>query len=314
MKNVFWIHSNITFLLSNLIIKNLNIDSNKCVFILFRGYILPNNIYKIKEIRIEDNIMTNEFNYEEFYNKWLNILNFEYKLFIPQSKEKRILALISSGNCKEYNYIEEGLLAYNFSSSIFKIKFYSLLRCLKLRKKLQWLDFKHKKFKSCYTISDKAFLNSPSTIILPIKPDEIKCNYIIEKKSVIIILDGLVSFNKISLDESISLLKVIIEDVKKEDKNKIYFKWHPEHLRLKNIKEKKRILNIFNNEKELEFIEIPQAIILENVFFTHKNILVYVYLSSLGFYASMTGQVVKSLSSRIDLKLDKKITEKWIQI
>lgn len=315
MKHVFWIHSHITFLVSEMVISQLKLKKEDLVFLTYRNYKLPRPIEGVTlyEIPSYDPILKES--EDGIKIKWSEILNFDFEFYIPQSREKLIHLILSIDNCKSYNYIEEGLLAYNYKDSKFKIASHVLLRRTGLRKRMRMLDYTNKKFKKAFCINDKAFKNCKEKKVL--QASYTKPNY--EDKDlfgtcIILVFDAIVPYNMVSQEESIKLLEIIIKHLIITNQTKVFFKFHPEQLRIKNQAEILEIKNVFSKNSDIEFKELGSNVILEELLFFNKNITIYNYVSSTGLYANLLGNEVVSVSDRIDVKIANSIKKDWKQI
>lgn len=316
MKHVFWAHSHITFLLIEKIIDYLNLDKNDIIVILYRNYKLPRKSFS-SEVYDFTNFQANKRKDRAELSAFLKQkLNFDFELYVPQSRAKIIDYLINYPLCKSYNYIEEGALVYNYKDKWSTLFFIKLRRFFGVNRRMLMLDYTHKKFKLAYGVTEKAFGEIDKKVILPfntIKNINQFPKELIEPSS-IIVFDAHVYHGMLSLEDSLICLQLMIDHLKKRKVAKAYFKLHPEHNRLENIKERDSINSIFNSCKGIEFVELEESFILEELLFINKNVTIYNFISSVGLYANLLGCKVVSVSNRINNGLNTKIIKDWEQI
>lgn len=310
MKHIFWVHSHITFLVSDLVIKHLNIQPNDLIFITGRSYKIPE---KSKEYLYSLIIDLNRLDEPELIN-----FKEKFELYIPQTRLEGIKTILKIDNCIKYNIIEEGLLAYSYYELPPKILYYKILTYLGKKKRMRKLDYIHPKFKKAYCINKKAFkglVYNKVVLSLNLKNDRNINNHYFNEKCNVIVFDGLVSYHDVTLTEILELLKIIIGFIRKTNTKKVFYKFHPVQVLEKNKKEVLEIKNIFLETLDIEFIELPQQVILEELIFKNNKVNIFNFVSSVGFYANLAGNKVYSVSDRLkQVKLPKYIKGKWQQI
>lgn len=309
MKHIFWAHSHITYLVSLLVIKYLDIPVNDIVFITYRGYKLPKE--KIKgEFLVFFEVKT-------LNSQKLISFKHKFELYVPHTKIDGFEEGVKLNNCVNYNIIEEGVLAYIHYDNPIKVIYQKITKFIGVKRSLRMLDYAHSKFKSVYCVDDKAFrgVSKNNKVVLPFLFDNnINVNPI-NTKCGIIVFDGLVYYEIITLEKLLELLAILILSIQKTNQDKIFYKFHPDQLLEGNEKEIIEIQKKFSKVNEIEFIELPQEVILEEILFTNNKVTIYNFVSSIGFYASLTGNKVYSLSDRIKRsRLTNLIKEKWQQI
>ena len=317
MKHIFIIHSHITLLVAKKVINYYNFESCNVFFLTMRSYKVNDKNYKtysLNEYPIGGRWFWKNRKYYEALSKETSfITNDEYKIYLPHTHHSSFVHLIYNKNCISYSYIEEGLACYltkNFSSGASNylklIKTFIRLGSWNYAEYLHnrsWFNVLHRKFANAYCLSNRAFPELKSRIILPIDLKSQK----IKKNEAILAFDALSLFGIVTQTEIFKLLElVIIPKLKITNYNIIRFKFHPMHY--KNEKGKFEAELIRNKLKQLlseKIIEIGEEFILED-YFSKVDCDVYTFYSSIGIYASIFGNNSFSVSDRIDIILNRK--------
>ena len=309
MKHVFWIHSHITYIISKETVRFLELQDKEVLFLLFRNYKLPERRFNYQRIPTSHKLNKEEL--IDFKIHWKKILHTEFIAYVPQTSEKRLYELVNFEHCKGFNYIEEGLLSYKEYTPSIKTKIHSVMTALTLRQRMRIIEYTHPKFQTAYCLHKNAFPKCHNKVVLDVQFS----NESVPTMTNILVFDAIVSYGMTSLDTFNSLIKtVIIPHMKRHDIKDVYYKFHPQQLESKNKEELIGINRLFEQHPEIKFSEIPPELMLENVFFTTDDLVVYTFLSSLGMYAKLSDHEVFSVSDRLNISLDKNLTEGWIQI
>ena len=133
MKHVFIIHSNITRMISEGIIRDLGLKIHDVIIISFRNSIIEGyrNInleeFRSKTVHVlKQNIKTRILNLNQIFktiNTLDEALNFQeaFILYTPQVSDPYYQFIASDRNCKQINFIEEGTASYFPGDGISKI-------------------------------------------------------------------------------------------------------------------------------------------------------------------------------------------------
>ncbi|GAA3588377.1 polysialyltransferase family glycosyltransferase [Flavivirga amylovorans] len=309
MKNIFYIHSHITYFVAKGVIKYLGFNPDSLIYIISRSY---QNDALSKSKCIDFTLIHNEL--DSFgvlnFNKKLplikdvdnvlkNVLkDEEFRVFLPHVFHPIMQIIGTNTNCKELHIIEEGVNAYSNYFMHFKEK--SIVKGV-VKRILNLLPFVGKgriffiknfdlrKFKKSinpifYTVTSKGFEGLPYEIVRVEMISEKVAQYTL-KSNHVLVLEGAVEQGNLNLKPFLEGIKVILNDIKSD---RIAVKFHP----AQNSKNKDKILRIIvDQNKEVEVI--PDNIAFEQIILNNPNLTVYGFATSLLFYAKEFGCKVK---------------------
>ena len=310
MKNIFYIHSHITYYVAKSVIKHLGIEPDSLIFIITRSY-ENMGLSKSKNINfteIHDEL--DSFSILNFNKKSPLIKNVdtalkkelngeEFRVFLPHVFHPLMQIVATNTYCKELHILEEGVNAYSSYFMHFKDKSIikgTVKRVLNLlsfvgKKRIFFIkNFDLRKFKKItepifYTITSKGFKGLPYKVVRVEMIAEKIVQYNLESNHVLV-LEGAVEQGNLNLKPFLEAIKVILEEIKN---NQIAVKFHP----AQNSVNKNKILKIIEDlNKQVEVI--PNNIAFEQIILDKPNLIVYGFATSLLFYAKESGCIVKS--------------------
>lgn len=297
MKHLFFVHSNITYLVSLGIIKKLNLKKEEVCFIFGRAY----NFYcEYDKFWIGDFVkfeQTSPLAGKFFYFRNRKLINKFDELIAQKTKDKQFTVylphdwnftmqlLMTHKNCHSYNFIEEGLL--HFKEKL-HLEFKNIFFIIKLAKNILNTGFrslyyntkKRKKYKLFIISEQIKQLNYKCEMVLvplyfPTNNDVSEYN-----NSNIFIFDSFVY----KTNAIIEICKAVDFLLAKEPKNKWFIKTHP-HTPDKILKE---IENIFK-KYSMDYKIIENSIIFgEEIIFKGENIKFFGFYSSLIYYSAIS--------------------------
>lgn len=312
MKHVFIIHSNITYLVALSVIRLKKLNDYEVLFAITRNYTIPSsNPYRKFALNDGFNFSSNLIvNYLKL-KKWQNALNRNidetFHAYLPHTNNSRFAMIVDNSKCSGYSYLEEGLGYYMHENVkvIKRSKFENLKNLLKYSSwRLVNLLENHKHF--CFTdnkYSESFVLNLDA---IPTAPNKILINIGFESQKkeqshldCIIIFDALALFNILKREQLIDLLnEYIIPHIKKSSYKNTAFKLHPEHYASVKGNEEAILLREILKSNFTNILELEKDYVLEE-YLQNKRTVLYTYVSSLGYYASLWGSEVYGLHSRL---------------
>ncbi len=316
MKNLFFIHSHITYFVSKAIINTYNYKKDEILFVISRNY----NNSEIKNFDLIDITIPHDdldtFGPTNFFNKHKNIHiidrlinnhlieNQNFRAYLPHVFHPAMQIIASHNRCKQLNIIEEGINAYskylmhNKEQSVLKKVVKTTLNFLPFigKKRIFFIkNFDLRKFPKAtlpqfFSVTSKGFLGlSHKVNRIKMQPIE-NLDYDISRSSVIV-LEGAVEQGNMALDTMLKGIKSIIDDI---DDNCIYLKYHPAQI----PKNRKKIETLIKNSG-LKVRVIPDEIAFEQIVITNNNLKVYGFTTSLLLYAHEYGCKVSSYENKL---------------
>lgn len=310
MKNIFYIHSHITFFVARGIIKHLNLSPDSLFYIVSRSFenemLSKTNCIDFTEVH--DNL--DSFNLLNFKSKLPeikkvdNMLNRKLKgedfiAYLPHVFHPLMQIIATNQQCKGLHILEEGVNAYsnyfmhfNEKSRVKGVVKYILNKLTFIGKKRIFFikNFDLRKFKKeeppiFYTVTSKGFKGLPYKIVRVEMIPENNSKYTISSSNVLV-LEGAVEQGNLKLKTFLNAIDIILQDIKA---NQLAVKFHP----AQNSENKKKIIGLINkNNKQVEVI--PNNIAFEQIILNNSNLQVYGFTTSLLFYAKEYGCLVKS--------------------
>lgn len=315
MKHVFLIHSHTVFLTAIGVIRRLSLKVDDIIFVYFRNY--NNSIIPISYLIIrldEEYDISNSLSAFKFY-QWKklirridNVINTkikdEYILYTPHAGSHFFQTFITHPNCTQFNYIQEGALAFDnlLSDRIsFKSLIYDLFNIIifLLNQKRIWCSYKwtlkkdiviEKKTPTCFAITEKIFEKLLYATIIVEWP-KVNPEYIIDNRLPIFVFESSVEQGIVEKEKYFLCIRQLIE-TKAEQKN--YLKFHP----YQSTTNKKDIVDLFK-EYNLDIEILPDSIPFELFLTFYNNLKVVGFRSSLLVYAQQLGH--KTFSKEPDL-------------
>ena len=288
-KHIFWIHSHMTYHISNSIIETNKLNLKDVIFIFSRNY--KQSIKKQNALPLHCEIKLKPFtllrkpfksykNFKNYLNEINSLTDSKFQLYIPHSLLAHIAYLINHKNCLSFNYIEEGLASYNPKS------FTSLNNTKPLNKFIfKLLSLKeindtyfiltHKKLNFCYAINKNSFKSFNNTIILSDVFKKLETRSDIKN---ILVFDAILCYGEISSELYLELLERIIKHLSERNQFSIHFKFHPEQYLEKNKNERQLIYSIFEKHPHIQFIELSRDSFIESILYSDKDICLYTYI------------------------------------
>ncbi len=319
MKHLFFIHSHITFIISSKIIKYLNLDSNDCVFLIHRSKIEDYKVIGVKMILFPKYFYESQYFdvHKKFWHNWrkLSVLddfinciteNKIFTFYTPQTNQNFLSLIISHQRCSSYNIIEEGSGSYLNLKQLKEVHpkvdfsyFFRLLWILNFKNRIKInRSFIEAKYKYAFGLSAASFPDLDRKIILglPTASDFVLVNVINNKTDEyknILVFDALVEI--CWLDSGTLLLSTLylINKLKNNGETVLHVKFHP--AQYNNSVTVTLLTNLFKQIDGFEVLEIPSGVSLEELAFKNENLAFYIFVSSVGIYASLYGRTVYSL-------------------
>lgn len=322
MRHLFFIHSQITFIVSIKIIKYLKLDHKDCVFIIHRG---KSSDYKSFGVKMADfpfnpHSLDSFPVFNKFWKSWINIKELDkfinkiaekqdFIFYTPQTYQKYLALIVSNNKCKGYNIIEEGSGAYLtqrqlnnvftkaknslFVKILWKLNFLSRLKISR--------SFMEDGFTNVFVLTPYSFVGVDRKVILGLPSlDDYKFeepNEEADEYKNILVFDALVEAN--ILDSGTFLLStlILLNKLIENGESNLHVKFHPDQL--KAGKTLILLRELFRQTGNLKIIEIPQRVSLEEVALKQEANF-YVFASAIGIYASLYGKKVYSLCKVIE--------------
>jgi len=309
MKHLFYIHSNITYLLSKAIIQYHEIIDKDIVIIKNRGVILSIDdmnkypVYSISDLPSLDNHInflkswSKLIQYEEFIRKAVN--NEKYFIYVPLTMLRGIQILINNRNCEGFSIMEEGTDSYLLQDKLLE---QHPTRKIKITEKIGYLGkvknnyYIQGDYKNVYGISKKSFPDYKRKITLN-NVFDFNSSYSNHSYDHILILDAVSVYGDIKLEDHLYSIEKTMRYLMDRKIKKIFYKYHPAQFGTIEIDRFEKLF--FKFKDQISLVKIPNDIIIEELLINNKKITFYVNVSSLGMYAKEFGHNVYSFANFI---------------
>jgi hypothetical protein len=311
MKNLFYIHSHITYFVAKAIIKKLGINNEDIVMVISRSYtnIEIHDFNTIDLTIIHDQL--DSFGLSNFYkkHKYINeidilinscLFNQRFVAYLPHVFHPAMQIIASHKCCEELHIIEEGINAYskylmhNKEEHLIKTLIKRTINFIPIigKKRIFFIKtFDLEKFKkevspTFFTVTSKGFKGVSTKVekieMLPLNG----LNYDISGNS-ILVLEGAVEQGNMKLSTMLRGVERIINEINVN--RRLYIKYHP----AQSLENRMKIESIIEH-RGFEIVKIPNDIPFEQIILTNSDLNVYGFTTSLLFYAHEYGSKVYS--------------------
>ncbi len=311
MKHIFFVHSHITYFVSEGVILYERINKLDCIFLLDRGYkvfdcsllayefpfltypeqFVPRRKFwkGLKQLRLLDQFLSYISSGDDFF------------IYFPETEYSFFDLVVTNSNCAGFSIIEEGLAAYWCKSAFEKLnppthrKFQEIMlgnlnfpgRFLRAK------YFFNPKYNKIYGISELSFPGYERKVSIT-WPDLLKNNSlpVCLQPMHIIVFDAVVEYSIIQEDLFLFALHRFLQALSSRSVTLYHYKFHPQQYSTPEFtyKIKKKFTEFQSN---LNFIELTSEISLESIAM-NENATFYVNISSVGLYAALFGCAVYS--------------------
>ena len=294
MKHVFFVHSQITKLISLGIISKLSLKPQDIAIITYRGiefypdyqtHVFPFSHYPVESFPLQKSFFPSKatlHSLDDFINKITERQSFV--AYLPQLNERMLELIVSHPKCSKYNLIEEGKLSFTELQHR-KIQKYS-------KKEYFWLvlnygrrlsrtrtylpDTYHRAFK----FSDAAFPNYP-------RVEQVNLQYSCDRLDYhnVLVLEPLVEAGIFKIENYLIGLEKLIKILKRKNIETLHYKFHPEQ---QLNTSKSQILKLFKAITDLSLVALESDISLEEIAI-NSPVDFYSISSSMLYYAKSLG-------------------------
>jgi hypothetical protein len=305
-KHVFFIHSQITKLVSLSIVNYLALDKDSIIFLLYRGMtidayystsVFPFRHYPEDSFSISKKFWNGRKKLEKLDEYIYKVTSNKYfHLYLPQTNESMLRLMMSHPKCKSFSLIEEGKLSFTSfqdrTSYIYPLKDFTLIKLnygQRLGRVKSYLD---SNYNTAFKFSDAAFpdFQRVNKIDLRIANLPTKEN---EEVKQILVLEPIVEAKIVEIGEYLLALLKLIKTLEKNRIRTVYYKFHPDQ---QVEVSKKYLLALFKEFSFLEFIELSSNISLEEIA-VNSNSKFYAVVSSMLYYAQYLGSTAYSFAN-----------------
>jgi len=314
--HVFMIHSSITFIVANAIIKELNLEDKQILFLTNRSisldtkyttYIFPN--FKLEGII---SFIKNRKVLTKFDHYVENIVNGrKFVVYLPHQLSTFFYFLSTHKDCIQYNYLEEGLASFikydeinksysnTSTNSLFKVViwfFYKLAFGNRMNFSRKTYNCNNVKYGFSFGLFDESFPDfkhrrklTASFFVNSNAPNNTTIKHLL-------ILGSEVEVGYVDKEDYLDLLKRFVTIFHSRFQSEtLYYKLHPGQSSLL-ANEISQLFDLIG----VENISLNSDISIEEIIITSKANF-YQVLSSAGFYAALLGRKVYSFLHLIEI-------------
>lgn len=307
MKHVFFIHSHITWLVSLGVIRKRELDCQGVLFVCSRGYEPPDT--EFERIKFPDRgwLLTWR------PGKWIHdrrelahfvdsvAQNTDFQWYLPHTGFLFFRAFVRHPHCRGFHLIEEGIGSYYTRDALNT----SIQRApVSMPGWKGWLqrqlssirppELADTRYLFAYGCTDEAFPGYARRIkvdlVEKIQPGD-------EDIETVLVLDNLMEVGLVDENTFFRCLDELIAKLAKEGRRTVYYKPHPgQYVDPRYMPRLRKVLQ--GNTYGVDFRELPASYCLELLASTGRPDF-YIFISSVGYYAAVSGCLVYSMASRL---------------
>lgn len=308
MKHVFLVNSHMTFLSGMKVVEFRNLSKADCVFMMARDYPLiedgiqsiifpfsnfPEDTFSAKQwpwrlwskMKKADQLMTELTNNDSFH------------FYAPQSSTTHFYIISSHEKCEGYSFLEGGVGCYETfhqtnatqKATPLRNAFYALQYKGRVPVEKYFYNISLPKYRFSYGSNKAAFKGYPNQVVMGFAFTDRK-----EYKAIkeVLVFDAIIEFYKVKESTVEDLLVVLFEHLEKTDSKTLYFKLHPEHYRVEDLKQR-YLKMLAPYETKFNIIELNKEVKLEDVAYSSEATF-YTFISSIALYATLMDREVIS--------------------
>ncbi|MBC7449139.1 MAG: hypothetical protein H7330_13890 [Hymenobacteraceae bacterium] len=306
MRHLFFVHSNITYLVAGQVIRHEQLPPADCAMLFARNFAaadcpvafakLPDVTFPLtpklwetrRKIGLVDAAIAAATHGEPF------------QLYCPHTDNNLTRIAATHPQCAGLNYLEEGLSSYTtmgIGAKPFSLK-NSLLGYALSGGRIPQLSFYEARYRQAYCIHASCFPGLPRKVVVGIPFKQAVGAPDLGGQQVLV-LDALIEHNLVKAEKFANALRFLFDRYRAAGVRRVYFKYHP-------IQAGKPALQVFYRNLmaayagQIEFVELPQPLVLEDVAHTFANVTFTVIVSAVGFYARLCDQPVYSLARVVE--------------
>lgn len=315
MKYVFLIHSHTVFLTAMGVIDGLHLTADNIIFVYFRNYtnsIIPvgytivrldeeySRMNKLSAIKFKENKLL----IERIDRIIQERIGDNFIVYAPHAGSHFIQTFITNNDCVQFNYIQEGALAFDTLCSYkkdLKSILYDLINLVvfPINKRRIWCNYRwiirkdiieSKSYPKCYAISKNIFKSLPFETVIVKWPD-LNPNIDINSSFPIFIMEASIEHHMVEKENYFYCLEEMIKEYALQNN---YIKFHPSQ----TLEHRREIIVLFKkNNCYVE--ELQDSIPFELVLSSYKNLLILGFRSSLLVYAKQLGHRIVSKETEL---------------
>lgn len=326
MKQLFIVHSNITWLITQKLIETERLNPADCIILTDRRMPVDTCNFKVTDI---SDLTLHDLKWRELaqvlYFRQQNqghlqaidriIANLcpngeSYQLYLPHHRDLRYWALTSHRQCARFFYVEEGSMSYwgvcpnpvipQYQGLTWQVKrfFLTLAHDWYLQGRVPALlrSFypDHQKYGGAYGLSDMVFPGMHHLKVLPLPFQPMPEWAQVQR---VVAFGPYVEFGQMSKAVRMQVTQELLDYFIRQNISKVYFKYHPSQLtHPENLNALKELIGTYQDR--IQLIEIPSSVSLENIAYTAKADF-YLITSSVAIYALLCGSRVISYGKQV---------------
>jgi hypothetical protein len=329
MKHIFYIQSNISFLVAKGTIQKLSLAPGNCIFLYGRNFFpekLPDILLnkRVDEWGIPIKVW--------FWKSWKVLENVQRKIdaFIEDEVGESYVLYTSSfiyysisylkkhQNCQSINFLEEGSGAYyNFEEKRriirqkkYDLRLYVIHLFYILNHKFKFTFILPHEYirifnqcESIFIVDNRAFtFTGVKKIVVPFIFDT---NTLSQDIKYLIVPSSHAELKIVRKKDYLEVLAEVITEFIESGIKQVHIKFHPYVSKHKNLNDYRQLIRSF--EKQIDIVELPFSLQTEDVLFQSKAH-VYTDTSSVAIYAQKMGCKITSYSDKI-IERDKRFSK-----
>lgn len=309
MRHLFLIHSSITYLVAQGIIRHLALAPETCAYVLLRRFQPDPGDPVTARLALAQTVLVPLT--WRVGQAWRKIAAFDaqiadltadqpYALYVPHLDEPTGRLLYTNRRCRQVNYLEEGAAAYVPTARLPHARGLRdrVGRYLLSRGRVPVLGFYPEGYTTAYCVHPACFPDLARKTVLPlpfrrvaVTPDP--------SGQVVLVLDALVEFGIVGPEALRQALHELFANLEARGQRRLLFKYHPIQAQQPDRRAyyEREVFGPWADR--LSFTELVAAVTLEDLAFSYPTAEFAVIISSVGLYARFCGCRVVSVARRL---------------
>lgn len=307
MKHVFFIHSHITWLVSGGVIRHLGLASENVLFVCSRGYAPPETVFEVISFPDKPWLLTwrphiwirDRRELAQFVDRVAR--NKDFQWYLPHTGFSFFRAFIEHPHCRGFNLIEEGIGSYHtregLATRVRRAPF--SMPGWKGWLRSQWSriwppEMADTRYIFAYGSTDEAFPGYERRVKVELvgrtQPSD-------ENIDTVLVMDNFLETGLVDERTFFRCLDELITLLANKGNTTVHYKLHPgQHVDPRYTPRLRQMLR--DNQYGVDFRELPASFCLELLAATRRPCF-YIFISSVGYYAAVSGCRVYSIASRL---------------
>lgn len=307
MKHVFFVHSHITWLVSRGVIRQRGLARDEVLFVCTRGYRPPDPEHE--QLAFPDRRWVLTWRLAQWFRQKRELARFvervardgDFLWYLPHTGFPFFPALVGHPRCRGFHLIEEGIGSYHTPQALVDImrRTFALKPgwkgwVLRLWMRLKPPALADARYLVAYGCTDEAFPGYARRSKVDLAGEHpAGC----EDIQAVLVLDNVLEASLAGEQAFFQCLEELVAKLAQDGRRSVHYKLHPDqYIDPRYTPRLQQVLQ--DNPHGVRFTELPAGYCLELLAAAGRTDF-YVFVSSVGFYAAVSGCRVYSMASRL---------------